>query len=363
MKSRHVVVLLLFLINVRAASGSKKLLRKFVHNDIENNANVHFGQQENMPETVHGEEDYQIHLRTRKFSKTAEQLSEENTLLRYELLIEETMSFDTTLYPIVRPTVGVETMSPSKTPIIPSPTEQVETLSPTREETLSPSLKKETLTPSEFKVSTSPIGIEEPAPPTKSPIVDSETLVPTSVPSLGPTSTPTGSPTIGKPSHIPTVVPTENPTSNPTSSPTRACNMSTEARESLMQILIKVVSNSNDVNTEGSPQNKAAKWIIYEDSATLCPQDDTFIQRYVIAVFYFSTRGKRWVECRAPDTHDDPKSISDANQACQINVPGGGSDAWLTPKHECNWGGIACNRDGKFIERIEFGKRSRCFKF
>jgi Leucine-rich repeat (LRR) protein len=37
-------------------------------------------------------------------------------------------------------------------------------------------------------------------------------------------------------------------------------------------------------------------------------------------------------------------------------VPGGMSDAWLTPSLECDWGGVACNVDER-VNRIEFGTK------
>jgi len=90
----------------------------------------------------------------------------------------------------------------------------------------------------------------------------------------------------------------------------------------------------------------------------LCPQDKHLIQRYVMAVFYFSTRGDRWTQCSAPpplvDSVDPAGAEADANNLCTIMVSGfeSGSDAWLTSGNECGWGGIGCNEDG-FVVRIE----------
>jgi hypothetical protein len=96
------------------------------------------------------------------------------------------------------------------------------------------------------------------------------------------------------------------------------------------------------------------EWIISQDTAMLCPQDENLIQRYVLAVFFFSTRGERWRQCSAPSDFDDQVAIDIANAACTIQVTGGDSDAWLTPGEECNWGGLGCNVDNNVV-RIEMG--------
>jgi hypothetical protein len=109
-----------------------------------------------------------------------------------------------------------------------------------------------------------------------------------------------------------------------------------------------VVSNPVDVGTPGTPQNLAMDWIINLDTARLCPQDPNLIQRYVTAVFYYSTRGDRWETCKAPIDVSDPVAIAIGNADC----PNG--DAWLTPSSECDWGGLRCD-GGDFITRIDFG--------
>ena len=121
----------------------------------------------------------------------------------------------------------------------------------------------------------------------------------------------------------------------------------------MINIFIRVVSSPSDVDTPGSPQFLATNWIIEEDPEFLCPQDPRLIQRYVMAVFYYSTRGDRWTQCSAPDDPSDTDSVQEANDMCMITVPGGqGSNAWLTPSNECTWGGIGCSMDD-VITRLE----------
>jgi len=94
--------------------------------------------------------------------------------------------------------------------------------------------------------------------------------------------------------------------------------------------------------TEGTPQYKAKKWIIEEDSYFICPDDPNLAQRYILAVLYFSTSGDDWFKCGAPESFNDTASIVQANTDCELN--GKDADAWLTPSLECEWAGIACNR-------------------
>lgn len=110
---------------------------------------------------------------------------------------------------------------------------------------------------------------------------------------------------------------------------------------------MNTVSDSNVVNTDGTPQSEAANWLINQDTRFLCPDSPTLISRYALAVFYYSTRGDRWLECSAPSSFNDTAAIEAANAACNIQAfPDSGSDAWLTPSDECQWGGVVCNDNG-----------------
>jgi hypothetical protein len=266
----------------------------------------------------------------------------DDTLMMFEAMIEEEMSLvtsaptiETTSPPIQSPTGETSTSVPPEGGM---------TVLPSKSPSESPSGEGATRSPTRFPT----------FPPTNIPTKVSSRQ-PTRSPSTVPTSVPSVSPTTGKPSAAPSVEPTGTPSTIPTSSPTVVCNMSPETRESLMSTFIQIVSATEDVDEEGSPQNKAANWIINEDGARLCPQDDSFIQRYVMAVFYYSTNGNRWFQCRSPE--DSGLSIPEANEACNITSLGNTSDAWLTPGSECMWGGVTCNSDQDFVEQIDFGKR------
>lgn len=118
------------------------------------------------------------------------------------------------------------------------------------------------------------------------------------------------------------------------------------------------------MDTPGSPQSLATNWLINEDGAFLCPDDPFLTQRYAAAVFYYSTEGDRWNQCSAPANVNDPAQVAEANAACTIQVEGmvveemqSGSDAWLTPSSECQWGGLACSNDDSFVIQLAIGEK------
>ena len=153
-----------------------------------------------------------------------------------------------------------------------------------------------------------------------------------------------------------TRAPRPAPTNPPTVGPTLACNQDPSLRALLIRVILNTVSDSATVDTEGSPQNQAANWIIQQDARFLCPDDPDLVPRYSMAVFYYSTRGDRWLECMAPTDFSDPAAIDQANTDCTIQpFPDSGSDAWLTPSDICQWGGIVCSDSGA-VELMDLGK-------
>ena len=150
------------------------------------------------------------------------------------------------------------------------------------------------------------------------------------------------------------------PVPDPTPAPTLPCGMPQVERRGQITATLSQVSKVEDLNKAGSPQNMAFDWLINKDAMYLCPEDDNLVQRYVAAVFYYSSIGDGWLQCSAPQNLEDPQSIEKANANCNIEVDSpdvGGTDAWLTPVSECQWGGLACRRNlGDSLVRIDFGK-------
>jgi hypothetical protein len=89
-------------------------------------------------------------------------------------------------------------------------------------------------------------------------------------------------------------------------------------------------------------QGMATQWILNEDLRRLCPQDAKIIQRWALAVLYFSTGGDEWIECFDSDDDCGVFPSEFPNQR-----------AFLSPFHECGWAGISCNVDACVTE-IEF---------
>lgn len=73
------------------------------------------------------------------------------------------------------------------------------------------------------------------------------------------------------------------------------------------------------------------------------------VQRYAMAVFYYSTEGDDWSKCSAPSDFTDPASVA----AAYANCPG---NPWLTNVTACDWAGLTCNNDGSEIVRIDIGE-------
>lgn len=175
---------------------------------------------------------------------------------------------------------------------------------------------------------TAPIAPEQPQ---ASQQVTPPTLAPTEPPMLPPTTTlpPTQAPP-----------PTSAPIA-PTPAPTQPCNQDPALRALLLRVLLNDISDPDTIDTEGTSQYQAAQWIIDRDPRQLCPDDPTLRRRYSLAVFYYATRGDRWLECRAPTTSDD-------DDVCTIDpLPNSGSESWLTEGTECQWGGVVCDDEGR----------------
>eukprot|EP00531_Pseudo-nitzschia_arenysensis_P001326 CAMPEP_0116124914 /NCGR_PEP_ID=MMETSP0329-20121206/5535_1 /TAXON_ID=697910 /ORGANISM="Pseudo-nitzschia arenysensis, Strain B593" /LENGTH=556 /DNA_ID=CAMNT_0003618927 /DNA_START=166 /DNA_END=1836 /DNA_ORIENTATION=- len=305
----------------------------------------------------------------------------------FNQMLEELTSFETSAPTGVAsaPPVVVPTTAPS-VPASPAPTavkvtdipSSSPTITPTTTPSVSPTGKpsdSSSDSPSEKAATPSPTASPSEGPswtpssePTSSPSdipSDGPSLEPSVDPSESPTATPTAAPTTTEPSVAPSFSPsveTPSPVApTPAPVPVGPCNLTVQGRSALINIFLRVVSNPADVDTPGSPQQLALEWIINEDPMQLCPQDKFLIQRYVMSVFYFSTRGDRWTECSAPplldeDATEEEKAEAEAaaNAACNLKVAGfeSNSNAWLTGGNECGWGGLGCNEDD-FITRIE----------
>ena len=171
-----------------------------------------------------------------------------------------------------------------------------------------------------------------PTPPTA---VDPQEL--TDFPTFGPTSAPTSSPTVS-----PTSAPS---TAAPTVVPTLAeCGISAQERaQRIMTVLQGAVVDSSILVDLTTPQGLATEWILNQDAAVACPDDPKFLQRWVLAVIYYSTNGDQWVQCS-----DNPAATDD----CGNLLPFLGATRFLSAGTECDWAGISCING--CVSEIEF---------
>ncbi len=206
---------------------------------------------------------------------------------------------------------------------------------------------------------TPPFPFPSPTPPFPSPTPPFPTPPVTLPPSNG--QTPTTPP--------PALTPTTFPPSVVTRPPSNiVCNGLTQLERA--QQLTDIAIGASGRIDPGTPQDIALRWLIQIDPYFICPDDPKVLQRYILAVFYYSTDGDDWDECSAPDDPDNANSIDRANENCSLTttpIIGGsqnpsflptteGRFAWLTPVYECEWAGITCRVDTTCVDRIEFGK-------
>ncbi|KAL7531417.1 hypothetical protein ACHAXR_004026, partial [Thalassiosira sp. AJA248-18] len=162
--------------------------------------------------------------------------------------------------------------------------------------------------------------------------------------------TPSSSPATPGPIVSPTDVPSESP-----SWPYPCGILPCDRARDLKEFYSTMVSDPALFDNPSSPQSLALDWITNHDKMMICPNDPNTchtIQRYVLAVFYFSTQGFQWTSCSAPKDYQCEEEISKANNDCDIvvtrhysndRISSLDTNAWLTPAHECSWGGVACH--------------------
>jgi len=167
----------------------------------------------------------------------------------------------------------------------------------------------------------------------------------------------------------------ENPTKSdaPTLSPTKSfpepiiqavdADTTTPKRniEKLVEQLRMVVGDA--VKEQGSIENLAAKWLIYEDPLKLYWHQTTLIQRYLLALFYFKTTNggaSPWRSCNKPN-YDRNETDACLHQRFNrqrddsIKYINESATRWLSGVHECKWVGCVCD-DNKVIRALNLGE-------
>ena len=121
-----------------------------------------------------------------------------------------------------------------------------------------------------------------------------------------------------------------------------------------MTVLQGAVVDSSILADLTTPQGLATEWILNQDAAVACPDDPKFLQRWVLAVIYYSTNGDQWVQCS-----DNPAATDD----CGNLLPFLGATRFLSAGTECDWAGITCQTidGGLRVTQIELGKNHKEF--
>eukprot|EP00560_Eucampia_antarctica_P007520 CAMPEP_0197827528 /NCGR_PEP_ID=MMETSP1437-20131217/4268_1 /TAXON_ID=49252 ORGANISM="Eucampia antarctica, Strain CCMP1452" /NCGR_SAMPLE_ID=MMETSP1437 /ASSEMBLY_ACC=CAM_ASM_001096 /LENGTH=908 /DNA_ID=CAMNT_0043428387 /DNA_START=183 /DNA_END=2909 /DNA_ORIENTATION=+ len=146
----------------------------------------------------------------------------------------------------------------------------------------------------------------------------------------------------------PTSSPSNMPSLMPSSSPTReaftksidfiATYIKTNATGLLANNSTEALTEYEDkLRTDGTAQNYALKWITDEDTLGRSLNDTLWLQRYTVALIYFSLIEKsEWTHC---GREQDTCTYGDKN--------------WLSEFNECDWYGIQCDDDNKVIRGIK----------
>ena len=136
----------------------------------------------------------------------------------------------------------------------------------------------------------------------------------------------------------------------------------------------------------GTPQNKAANWLIYDDPSSLVAQLPLVppagteldpwgrvLQRFLMAFFYYAHSSNGflpWLSCNPPDnsefdTGSDPSAcifqMPIALLEEQVQYSPVRAVRWLSIAHECDWQGVSCHVIGseeesmRAVDRITMG--------
>jgi hypothetical protein len=139
----------------------------------------------------------------------------------------------------------------------------------------------------------------------------------------------------------------------PNNAPTPA---PTSYRETLgIQEQLMAVIGDERLNTIGSPQERAADWIMNVDPMQLPSDSPNLIQRYLMAVFYFaSSELGPWLSCNPPAEGENSTCIYQELTQIEPGLVYGQKEwiRWLSEEHECIWAGVFCD-ENDYIAAIE----------
>lgn len=111
----------------------------------------------------------------------------------------------------------------------------------------------------------------------------------------------------------------------------RPCDLLPAQRDSQILDILGGISDPTALQTRGTPQFRAARYLIDEDLLLLCPGEEKLVQRYVMSLLYFATNGNSWTRC------------SQRDNSCPV-------PNYLSAIDECEWFGLFCNEDFAITE-------------
>mmetsp|Transcript_10053 Transcript_10053/g.28584 ORF Transcript_10053/g.28584 Transcript_10053/m.28584 type:complete len:1102 (+) Transcript_10053:561-3866(+) len=184
------------------------------------------------------------------------------------------------------------------------------------------------------------------------------------------TPSPTGPPSTSAPTVPlpPTMAPTRSPvdpvTQTPTNQPTPLATTPPDPR---FFELANIAGPA--VFQDGTPEQAAANWILFDDPALMDDSNNTTtrrylqqtttinIQRFLLAYFYFATsQNGPWRSCNNPSTTTSSScrfskltGIHDDGTLMFTSMEG---IAWLSEMNECEWMGIQCNGENSTVSEI-----------
>jgi hypothetical protein len=93
-----------------------------------------------------------------------------------------------------------------------------------------------------------------------------------------------------------------------------------------------------------------AKWITEEDPLQVTPDDSNFLQRYILALFWFQTTNNGmdpWLSCNRPVGEEDETcmflNFTTIDDNFEIAYKEESAVRWLSGTNECRWPGIFCH--------------------
>ena len=141
------------------------------------------------------------------------------------------------------------------------------------------------------------------------------------------------------------------PTSSPTYAPTTV-GWTMGVRDQLESLIGPKIYAAGDDPAQ-LPYKRALDWILDSDPLSLTRESPNIIQRYLLAVLFFSgSNEQKWKYCRPPTDIEDVECEAPVYDIYG-NVKVGKFSRFLSGDHECNWFGIKCHGRDNIVREIE----------